>query len=267
LEYQIDKNELREFKRQFEEDWKQACRYTSKALEFIQKDFGACQMKYIPYTPMVVALAAIEWWRKDYDQRYQGKMKERIRQWYWGSIFNLAYKASTDNVTAHHYRRLREWLQPGRRRKIPSEIRFKMNKKEIEKAIYDIVSSGDARYKAILCLPLVNNATDIYSHEFLSKSLHDHHIFPKKCKEVKSGEIKEHEINNIINRMLITDKTNQEIKNKSPYEYLNEGCCTKANLKKHFLFKEIATKKLTYWQFWEARRKRIINRIYSLLNY
>ena len=267
LDYQFDQNESMEFRRQFKEDWKEACKYASKALEAIQRDFGACQKKYIPYTPMIVTLAAIEWWRRDYDQRFQGRMKERIKQWYWGSIFQKAYEAATDNVISHHYKSLIEWLQPGNGKKIPSEIRFKMGKKDIEKAMDDIESSGDARYKGILCLPLVNNATDIYSYEFLSRDLHDHHIFPKKCKEAKSGEIEEYEINNVINRMLITDKTNQEIKNKSPYVYLDEKCCTGANLRNHFLFKEIVTEKLTYRQFYKARKKRIVNRLYSLINY
>lgn len=267
LKYQSDRNEGKEFRHQFNEDWKEACRYTSKALETIQRDFGACQKKYIPYTPMVVTLAAVEWWRSRYDQRFQGTMREKIRQWYWGSIFRQAYEASTDNVISHHYKCLIEWLKPGHRKKIPSEIRFRMDKEDIKDSVDDIESSGDARYKGILCLPLVNNATDIYSYEFLSRDLHDHHIFPKKCKEVIHGEIEESEINNIINRMLITDKTNQAIKNRSPYDYLDEKCCTRSNLKNHFLFKEIVSEKLNYKQFYKRREKRILNRLYSLINY
>jgi hypothetical protein len=267
LEYQSEENAGKDFRQQFREDWKESCKYTSKALEIIQRDFGACQKKYIPYTPMIVVLAAIEWWRRDYDQRFQGAMKEKIRRWYWGSIFAQAYEASTDNVISYHYKSLIEWLAPGHRKKMPSELKFWMSKRDIEKAIDEIESSGDARYKSILCLPLVNNATDIYSHEFLSKNLHDHHIFPKKCKEVVRGEIEGFEINNVINRMLITDKTNQTIKNKSPYEYLDEKCCTQSILKCHFLFKEIAAEKLSYKQFYARRKKQIVNRLYYLINY
>jgi hypothetical protein len=266
LKYRTDKNEGKEFKQQFQEDWKDACKYTAKAFEAVQRNFGACQKKYIPYTPMMVVLAAVEWWRSKYDQRFQGVMKEKIMRWYWGSIFSQEYEASTDNVITRHYKYLMEWLKPGNRKKIPPQINFKMSKKDIGKTIDEIESSGDARYKGILCLPLVNNATDIYSYEFLSRNLHDHHIFPKKCKEVINGEIDASQINNIMNRMLITDKTNQAIKNKSPYDYLGEKCCTKSKLKNHFLFGEIALHRVTYKHFYSRRKQLIVNRIYTLIN-
>ncbi len=266
MKYKLGGETEREFRIQFNEDWKEACKYTANALNEIQRNFGACQKKYIPYTPMIIVLSAIAGWMSRYSQRYKGTMREKIRKWYWGAIFYRSYEQATDTVVSTHYKWLRQWLSPVNSRKTPKEINFKLHKSGIREQIEDIESSGDARYKAILCLPLVNNAQDIYSHEFLSQNLHDHHIYPKRSEEMLNCNVGEVLLNNIVNRMLITDKTNQEIKNRSPGDYLAETCCSRSNLKKHFLFKEIVTKKLAYQIFCKKRKRLIINRLYGLIN-
>lgn len=254
------------FKKEFKEDWEHACFYTAKALNNLRWDFGACQKKYIPYTPMIVTLAAILWWidvYKGYDEKYKAGFKEIIKHWYWGSIFARAYDKHSDTIVSDHYFSLREYIQIGKRKKIPSDIKFWLSKGEIRERIGDIDSSGDARYKAILCMPLINGAEDIYSHEYLADSiLHDHHIYPKKCVDVKN--IEESDLNIIINRMLITDKTNGEIKKQSPYDYLDKKCCK--NLDKHFLWKGIYKDKLSYREFVTNRKERLANYLYSLIN-
>jgi hypothetical protein len=230
-------------------------------------DFGACQKKYIPYTPMVITLAAIKWWvdiDRQYDEKFKGTIKDKLRRWYWGAVFNQSYEKATDNVVSSDYSLLREWLAIGNRRRTPSGISYKLSKQNIENAIDDIDTSGDARYKAILCLPLINGAEDIYSRECLSQTmLHDHHIYPKRAKGIKD-EFSIAELNNVINRMLITDRTNQEIKNKSPYDYLVD--CKGKMLKKHFLFKDIYGKRLSYNSFLKRRKKFIIKYLYNLIN-
>lgn len=256
--------------REFEKDWKDACEYLNKALKDMKNYYGVCNKKYIPYSPMIITLASIKWWIdeiKEYDQVYKSSINKKIDRWYWGSIFNSAYDKRTDNVISSHYQALRSWIGPKGQSKIPRDINFKKNKNEIHKMLNDIESSADARYKAIICLPLRDsiNAKDIYSNEFLQDSqLHDHHIYPRKFLE-EAGIKERDKINNIVNRMLITDATNLTIKDNNPYDYLE--IVEYNSLEKHFLFRTIVAKNLDYNEFCEKRRETICNYIYELLNY
>ncbi len=245
--------------REFKEDWKDACKYLNKAFDEMKYKYGVYNKKYIPYSPMIVTLAAIWWWfdkYKGYEQIYKPRMQEKIDNWYWGSIFNREYDSRTDNKISDHYIALRKWIGPKALHKIPDKINFKKIKEKIPDMIDEIDSSADARYKAIICLPLINNAKDIYSNEFLHTSkLHDHHIFPRKFLKEKGIEDGE-KINNIVNRMLITDATNLNIQGKSPYDYL-EKVDPNNILEKHFLPKTIVTENLDYDEFCEERKEKI----------
>lgn len=252
---------------EFKKDWFQSCKYISSALEELKSKFGVVNKKWIPYSPMVVVLAAIRWWineYKKYSERYKATIDDKLRNWYWGSIFNRAYEARTDDVISKHYCALRKWLVPGGRQKIPSEINYFLSKKQITEAIDNIESGGDARYKAILCLPFVDKrAYDIYSHDCLENAIvHDHHIFPKAY--LRELKVENREINHVINRMLITDKTNQEIKRRKPYDYLHD--VERNILKKHFLMSEIVDKKLNFSEFVKKRQILIADYLWRLIN-
>jgi len=260
-------------KKEFIEDWYDACNYLEKSLKEMKNSYGVYNKKYIPYSPMIITLAAIKWWFEKfnkYDQRYKRNMQNRIKKWYWGSILNREYDARTDNKISYHYCDLRKWVGPQRTKRIPQGLNFQFSKKKIQDIFNNIDSSADARYKAIISIPLMEKkARDIYSNEFLlDEKLHDHHIFPEGF--LRENGIKDREvINNIANRMLITDKTNQEIKKKNPQEYLQN--VSSKILKNHFfiskavVYKSSQFKKI-YEEFCEDRKERICNFLYNYLN-
>ena len=252
---------------EFNKDWHESCRYIEKALKVMKSEFGVYSKKYIPYSPMIITLASIEWWfekYKEYDRKYKPTMYNKIKKWYWGSILYSEYDSQTDNKISNHYFGLRKWLNHGTQ-KTPKEISFPLSKHDILEIIEDIDSSADARYKGIICLPLMGlNARDIFSSEFLINSkLHDHHIFPIKFLE-ESGITDRSLINNIANRMLITDSTNQQIKKKSPHEYLEDT--NSKTLKKYFISKSIILNKEKYQDFIKDRKQKISNFVYFYLN-
>lgn len=250
--------------RQIRSDWEDACRFTVAALQNMRDDFGAVQKKYIPYAPMIITLAAIKWWihKEGFSERSKGRMQDKIRKWYWGSIFAKAYEKSTDNIVSQHFNGLCQWLaKPSGRMRMKSAV--KMSYGDVHKTINKkITSSSDARYKALLCIPLVNRAPDIYSNTILSSSvLHDHHIFPKKCREIMRGGIKDEFVNHISNRMLITDKTNMEIKNQSPSQYASK--ISRSLLKKHLLPTNIS--RIDFYDFRYQRIGALAQALHRLL--
>lgn len=254
----------------FENDWGTACRYINESLEDFRLRYGAISKKYVPYSPMIVTLAAIKWWydQQHYNQKYRFRVQDKLDKWYWGSVFGQEYESSTDTVIANHYYNLRKWIPPFGNRIIPKEINFKMtNKSEIKEMIQEITTSADARYKAIICLPLRGDskAKDIYSEAYLeSKCLQDHHIFPRAFLK-KSGYSDNELINNVANRMLITSTTNTSISDQSPYEYLKH-VKRSTTLSKHHLFKEIFIENMSFEDFVDERTDRLSADVYRLVN-
>lgn len=260
-------------KKEFQEDWDEACKYIEKAIKEMRNSYGVYNKKYIPYSPMIITLATIIWWfekYKKYQQRFKPKMKNRIKKWYWGSILYNVYDTATDTNISDHYLDLRNWVCAQPHKKIPYKLNFQFSKKKILDILNKIDSSADARYKAIISIPLMDyRAKDIYSNDFLvDATLHDHHIFPDRF--LKDIGIDDRElINNIANRMLITDKTNQEIKKRNPQEYLKQ--VDSKILKNHFFISKsviCSNKKLKeiYTEFCADRKERICDFLYEYLN-
>ena len=250
--------------RAFRKDWTDACRYVVKALTLLAEEFGVRKWKYVPYSPMLITLAAIRWWVEDYKgypQRYFGAINRKLRQWYWGSVFDQAYQAHTDTVISNHFVALREWLAPGQRKRRPASIAFRFGRGDIHSAIRKLHTAGDARYRAMLCIPLMHNARDIYAEESLATAeLQDHHIFPRAF---LPKSIPNEERNNVANRMLITDRTNQAIKDKPPSVYL-AGRSQKI-LRQHYLFPELLDQRMRYASFLRRRSDLLTRRIVELL--
>ncbi len=258
-------------KQAFERDWNDACRFIDRTVSDLKSLFGVPNPKYLPYTPMLVPMAAVRWYVSRYPQRYRGRIKDRLRRWYWGAIFAKAFESSTDTRIGQHFGALVEWLSPRKRSNTPSRINFWKSKKEIAHAIERVKSSADAVYKALLCIPLVERAEDVYSKDCLDggERLHDHHIYPKAylASQLANEEELDDDIaeamNHVVNRMLITDKTNLEISKKPPHLYL-QGIRS-AVLKRHFLFPAIVSKRLSFEEFTTRRQKLMVDYVHRLI--
>ena len=79
-------------KKEFSVDWKEASKYVKKSLYDFRNNYGAFPKKNIPYTPMIITLAAIKWWI-DYkwDQKFKTNISLKLSKWYWTAIFNRSY--------------------------------------------------------------------------------------------------------------------------------------------------------------------------------
>lgn len=105
-----------------------------------------------------------------------------------------------------------------------------MGKEFIEKVSLREINKGSSLYNTILCLIALNNAKDFYTHRplntgtFRDARIHDHHIFPKKMREMNPdfGKTFMETNGSILNRTLLLDETNEKIQNKGPKKYLEE---------------------------------------------
>ena len=249
--------------------WIASVRYLNKACRYLIEQYGARDKRLIPYAPMVVTLSCILYYFEK--QKYASWKKEffnsKVKWWYWSSVFSAQYESGTDNKIATHLKKLIEWCNL----KNPKQVKWPSNKidiKELDSDISRLHINSDARYRAILCLPLRNSSKDILQNNI--DNFHDHHIFTKDAFAKKLPDVEQWKINNIANRIALDETTNTSIGNICPFEYGKKGISIARSKKRDFLLPEniFILKKITkknFRTFLHARRALIIDEIKPLL--
>jgi len=208
----------------FEDLWKNACKYAEKARKIIMNDFSAIKTDFIPNTTIVPVLGAILYeYKGDYDSI---TFKDNLKKWYWSAVLSEDYSGSSDSVMAKDFRDWKEWISIGKN----IERIDRINKDFINNINLKNVRRGSAQYKAILCLLAQNHAVDFFKEWIVGKGdysfekINDHHIFPKKVKELDQAKRKTFDDTKdfIVNRTLLLDETNIQIKNKKPSRYIQD---------------------------------------------
>ena len=208
----------------FEDLWKNSCKYAEKARQIIMTGFAAVKTDLIPNTTMVPVLGAILWeYTGDSDNI---NFKNNLKKWYWSAVLSEDYSGSSDSVMAKDFRDWKEWIATGKN----IERIDRINMDFINNLNLKNVRKGSAQYKAIICILALNHAVDFYKEwvvgkgDFSYDNINDHHIFPKKVKDIDPEKFKTFNETKdfIINKTLLLDETNIKIKNKKPSQYIKE---------------------------------------------
>lgn len=244
--------------------WNDSVKYVNIACKRLIIDYGVLDKRLIPYTPMIVTLASTiySFQRCPGYPKYAKTFNNKIDWWYWSSIFSTQYDKSTDNKIALHVNKLVEWTHPTK------GIKDKWNSHRIDinylkQTLKRLYINTDARYKAILCLPLVSfNHHDILGNPI--ENLEDHHYFTTE--NLKNIGLESDLINNIANRIAIDKSSNASIGKISPHEYKDHNISvSKKQLVRYIIpsidnnMKELSKDK--YKNFLRDRRNLIIEEI------
>ena len=197
-------------------------RITSTGLE----GFGAINYNFIPYTIMVPLIASF---LKEIENKpNRTSCLNKIRFWYWNNILGDRYSGSTDSTAEADYKIMLNWFDE----KVSEPFDLESLKK------FNTTKSNSALFKSIMCIIAKKGALDfIRGDPPQYGELEDHHIFPSsKTKQFNAGD----NIDSILNRTLIFDKTNGFISNKNPSVYLTE-IINKQNISRDELQKRLST--------------------------
>lgn len=201
----------------FAKDWEEACtlmNYTLDKLMNLKDHYGVFSPKWLPYFSMLPVLATLFSIAKSHVS--VGRRFEKIRSWYWSSIYFGYYDSPSDFKMISDITSVTEWFV--HENQIPKVVE---NSQNITFKKLESVTPGNAFYKSIMTLIALHGAKDFLSGETLElHNVDDHHIFPKsKANEYEAGE----EINSILNRTLIEQNTNRKyIGNDDPNVYLKK---------------------------------------------
>jgi len=205
----------------FEDDWRHASAAMERALELTEHvgpdGFGVFHKKWLPGFGLIPVLAAL---RAEIEDRNLGDAERaQLRRWYWCNVFLERFSSGVESKSRKDYSEMMaHWLE-GK----PEPAVFAEAQARIGAAGYSIRTSASyasAVYSGVFCLLAIRGARDWSLGESIQlQKLNDHHIFPRAY--LRDHKIsKKPVVNSIVNRTLISNKTNNKIKAKSPAEYL-----------------------------------------------
>jgi hypothetical protein len=206
----------------FETDWKRAAAAIDRALELItlvsEDGFGVFAEKWLPGFGLIPILAAL---RAEIDDKKLGDAERAdLRRWYWCNVFLERYSSAVESKSRKDYAEMtRHWFDHGLEPEVFRDAENLIGTPGFR--IRGSASYASAVYSGVFCLLAIRNARDWRRGEDIRlQELQDHHIFPQAYLK-RHNITKRVDVNTIANRTLISNETNNKIKDKAPADYLN----------------------------------------------
>lgn len=204
----------------FIEGWSDAVSALEEAIQLLRQPqtFGVVSSKYLPYVSILPVFASLHWEAKRLPAELRLHARNKIRHWYWASVFDNRYSGAVESTSARDFLDMKEWFRNSEN--IPRLVEeFKGRFKSIDFSTQR--SRGTSLYNGVFNLLTIQGAKDWISGNIpLSEELDDHHIIPAAWgrKNLASNKI-----NTILNRTPLTADTNRNIiRDRLPNEYLPE---------------------------------------------
>lgn len=222
--------------------WPRVVSALAAGLRILRDDCKVMLPKWLPYGTMLVPLTAVLAKSGMPSTAASGANREKIKRWFWCSVFGQAYENAPNSQAAKDTVELLVWFEGGNPPDSVTTFRFDPN------ALRDVTPRQRAIYRGTICLIMSagSGARDFHTQSVITAQLinaegiDDHHIFPADfLLKVKGIELSRHR-DCVVNRTLIDRTTNQIISNRPPSDYLadikaTEGFSLDAVLESHCL--------------------------------
>ena len=245
----------------FLEHWQEATHFLVMAHDRLVRLYGAFHTDWIPYTTILVPLAAT---LRDLQANRAGAADyAKLDRWYWASVFSQRYDSAVDTKTYQDVRDLRRWVAGGA---APDWLR-RLTAQELDLTVGE---SRSALYRGLMCLIALRGARDFLTGQPAKLHMcHDDHIFPRAVYG------KDEAVDTILNRSLISEQTNRHKQHKRPSVFVQE--CLRGHgdneaellktLDSHFISREAyrALKQDDFGAFVQARREALARAVQASL--
>ena len=208
-----------------ETHWEAVARGFARCLELLQAECGVVMPKLLPYTMLLVPLAAV------WDE--VGKVKgperanvmNRIKRFFWCTVFATNYDQGANSQAGADYGKLRYWLFDESKEAPEAVSTFSLAASTIRSA----TTRRKALYAGVVALTVMSGARDFHSGLKLTaekvriEKTDSHHVFPKAFlagKKDDKGQAFNSEL--ILNKALIDPVTNKTIGSKAPSAYFED---------------------------------------------
>jgi len=207
--------------------WDDVVRGFAGSLELLKNDCGVLASKWLPYTMVLVPMAATWHIVERLRGPKRGKARDKLKQYFWCTVFTGNFDQGANSQAGTDYNDLKEWLTDDAVTPPEAVGRFFFSQLQLLGATV----KRRALYSGVIALTVTNGAKDFHTSQKLtpdqirSKKIDAHHVFPKKWlaenyQGSHEGEATAHSSELILNRALIDKETNQRIRARAPSEYL-----------------------------------------------
>lgn len=213
----------------FVDDWNKAVTFMERALDRITSTaqdggFGAFERKWVPYITMVSPLAAML--HAIDDQKLDDRAYRLMKRWYWSAIFRERYAGAVETAI---YRDYQDFLRVFREQGFEPEVIREARTSIVESRGLPLqeINRLNSVYRGVMCLIALRGAKDFRTGDSIEfHDLEDHHVFPTaylaKPRDGTARSTPLERVNCVVNRTLISDRTNKMISGSSPKDYLRQ---------------------------------------------
>ena len=201
--------------------WQKTVGALNSALEILRDDCKVLQTKWLPYQTMLPPLVAVIAKSDKTRTPEAGAQREKLKQWFWCSVFGQAYESAANSQSAKDVAELSNWLAGGLAPETVTAFRFD------PKALRDATPRQRAIYRGTICLMLGIGTRDFHTQSIITSGLvneqgiDDHHVFPAAYL-MEIGITQSRHRDCVLNRTLIDRTTNQMISDHAPSVYLTD---------------------------------------------
>jgi hypothetical protein len=208
-----------------ETHWEHVARGFARVLELLQTECGVVNAKLLPYTMLLVPLAAV--WEEVLAVKgpSQAMVFHRAKQFFWCTVFSTNYDQGANSQAGADYAKLRLWLHDADEAAPEAVASFSLSTSSLITA----TTRRKALYAGLMALTITSGARDFHTGAKLtadrvkSEKMDSHHIFPKAfLASIKRVDGTSFNAELALNRTYIDPTTNKTIGQQRPSTYFNE---------------------------------------------
>ncbi|MGW6444721.1 GmrSD restriction endonuclease domain-containing protein [Lentzea sp. NPDC055074] len=203
------------------ENWEDCVHGYAKVLDLLATECGVITPKWLPYSMLLVPMAAV--WANVAKLKgpARQKAKERLKQYFWCTVFTSNFDQGANSQAGADYITLVKWVV-GQDTTAPEAVGTLNISASV---IVNATTRRKAIYSGLVALSIQSGARDFHggdklTPERLKSQTDSHHVFPKAFLAKQSGSQPSPEL--ALNRVLLTPGTNKGIGKTAPSEYLAE---------------------------------------------
>jgi hypothetical protein len=191
-------------------------------LRMLHDECGVIVPGWLPYNTILVPGAAAFAATADFAGPKAGAAKDKIKRWFWCSVFGQAYENAPNSQAAKDFVELRRWLDGGAEPQTVQDFDFDPEQ------LKQVTPRQRAIYRGVMALILRNEARDFHTGKRITAKLvreekiDDHHVFPRRYIADNLPDVSTTLRDCVLNRTLIDKTTDIRIGKRAPSDYLTE---------------------------------------------
>jgi hypothetical protein len=209
---------------QIKKHWPSVIKGYASALELLRDQCWVQTERWLPYTSVLIPMAAAWEQLKGLSGIRAGNARERLKQYFWCSVFTTNFDQGGNSQAQADYGKLRDWLTDEKKPAPEAVANFEFSTSQLTAAR----RNRRALYRGVMALVMHSGALDFHSKDRITASkiaaqeIDAHHLFPKNWLKQHYAGKKNSGFSEdlILNFALIDSTTNKLISDHAPSQYL-----------------------------------------------